>query len=623
MKKSVYLLLFAVVITACGPLKNSAIQKNTPVQASIDLVNVLEDKVKVTIDPGLFVEEEVYFYIPKIIPGTYSEDNYGKYLEDFEAFDYDGKPIEVAKLDDNSWIISTGTKLDKIVYYVNDTYDTETEISEPVFSPAGTNILKDENYLLNLHGFIGYFKGYKEVPYEIKIQAPTNLKPSTSLRQIVSGAADPNTHVFLAERYFEVIDNPILFSEPNSTSFQINNIKVTLSVYSPGGVYKAEDLREKMETMMRAQKTFLGDIDGTQEYTILLYLSTLAESDATGFGALEHHRSTVVVMPEQLPKELMEESLVDVVSHEFFHILTPLNVHSREIQYFDFNQPKMSRHLWMYEGATEYFANLFQVQQGLIGESDFYNRILDKIGNAKGYDDTMPFTAMSENVLRSPYKENYNNVYEKGALINMALDITLRDLSGGEKGVLWLMKELSKKYDKDTPFEDSELINTMVRMTYPEIRSFFDDHVLGNLPISYENILQKVGLSIVTEETQGQYFFYGQIPYVDADPDDLDTIFIMKGIDLNSFFKALGAKGGDVITNINGTNITLDSMRRIIGESFGWNAEKEIQMTVLRDGKELVLTGKAGIPTNIERRIVESENANPENLELRNAWLKS
>ena len=178
-----------------------------------------------------------------------------------------------------------------------------------------------------------------------------------------------------------------------------------------------------METMMQAQKAFLGDIDGTKQYTILLYLSTLTNTDATGFGALEHHTSTVVVLPEQLPKESLEESMVDVVSHEFFHIVTPLNVHSREIQYFDFNEPKMSQHLWMYEGTTEYFANLFQVQQGLIDETAFYDRIMDKIGNSKSYDDTMSFTVMSKNILTSPYKENYNNVYEKGTLINMSLDI--------------------------------------------------------------------------------------------------------------------------------------------------------------------------------------------------------
>ena len=159
--------------------------------------------------------------------------------------------------------------------------------------------------------------------------------------------------------------------------------------------------------------------------------------------------------------------MVDIVSHEFFHIVTPLTIHSKEIQYFDFNDPKMSMHLWMYEGTTEYFANLFQIQQGLISEEEFYKRLMDKVGNANSYDDDMSFTVMSKNILEEPYKDNYANVYEKGALINMALDIRLRELSGGEKGILWLMKELSKKYGESIPFEDDSLINEMVNRTYP------------------------------------------------------------------------------------------------------------------------------------------------------------
>ena len=104
---------------------------------------------------------------------------------------------------------------------------------------------------------------------------------------------------------------------------------------------------------------------------------------------------------------------------------------------------------------------------------------MDKVENAKSYDDTMSFTVMSKNILEEPYKENYANVYEKGALINMALDINLRELSGGEKGVLWLMKELSKKYGDSKPFEDDKLIDEIVAMTYPEIREFFNAHVIG------------------------------------------------------------------------------------------------------------------------------------------------
>jgi len=621
MNKNIITAALALLLFACGTVKTIPNADASPMVTTIDLINVKDDKVLVTIDPGLFTSDELIFYIPKIVPGTYSVDNYGKYIEELKAFDYDGRSLTVIQEDQDSWLIKDGKQLDRITYYVNDTYDTETQVADPVFSPAGTNIFENENYLLNLHGFVGYFKGYQEIPYELNILAPEALSATTSLKEQIVPNPEVGIHTFLADRYFDVIDNPILYARPNKGSFQINDIEVTLSVYSPNGVYKAKDLQPKMETMMRAQKKFLGGIDGAKKYTIILYLSQLSDTDAMGFGALEHHTSTVVVLPEQLPRESLEESMVDVVSHEFFHIVTPLSVHSREIQYFDYNDPSMSQHLWMYEGTTEYFANLFQIQQGLIDETSFYRRIMEKISNSMSYDDEMSFTDMSKNILRSPYKENYNNVYEKGALINMSLDILLRELSGGEKSMLWLMKELSRKYDKNTPFNDDTLIDEIVAMTYPQVQTFFTSHVSGETPINYEEVLAKVGLGIVTEEKVASYFFLGQIPYIDADPANLDVIFIQKGMELNSFFQGLGAKGGDIIIQIDGVTITLETMRTLIGESFGWDPEKEIVMTVNRDGEEVVLSGKVGIPTYKDRLIVPLEDAGEAAVELREAWL--
>lgn len=621
MKKSLFALLIGILLSACGASKTLATAGNTPILTSIDLINLEGDKVLVGMDPGAFTVDEVLFYIPKTVPGTYSTDNYGQYVEDLKAYDYQGKLLPVSKTDKNTWRIAQGKNLDKITYYVNDTYDTETEMEEAVFSPAGTNIAKDDNFMLNLHGFVGYFKGLKEVPYELAISAPTALKATTSLVQ-KPDENDSTTDVFLAERYFDVIDNPILYAKSEIASFKVNDIVVNLSVYSPNGVYSAESLKESMEKMMGAQKAFLGDIDGTKEYNILLYLSSLDGADATGFGALEHHTSTVVVLPEQLPKEALEQAMIDVVSHEFFHIVTPLNVHSEEIQYFDFNDPKMSQHLWMYEGTTEYFANLFQIQQGLIDKTEFYERLMAKISNARGYNDSLSFTEMSRNILVEPYKGNYANVYEKGALINMALDITLRELSNGEKGVLWLMKELSKKYGKGTPFNDSSLIDEIVAMTYPEVRTFFDTHVIGNTPIDYGTFLSKAGLTTTIKEERSSYFLDGDVPFIDVDQSAGNAIFIRNGIELNSFFTAFGAKGGDVIKQINGTEINLETIRPIIGQSFGWTPDTEITMVLQRGEEEVTLEGKVGTPTLNVETIVPVEEIDEEQGQLQEAWLK-
>ncbi len=618
MKKVVIIGLLGMLFYNCGSTKTLLTAAKTPIIAVLDLNSVVDDKVKVEIDPGTFTSESVSFYIPKTVPGTYSSDNYGKYIENFKAIDYNGKELSVSKSDDNTWNISDGKKLDKVSYEVNDTYDTENEVDGAVFSPAGTNILKGDNFMINLHGFVGYFDGLKEVPYELIIKKPTDLESTTSLVKKIAKNIDSNTEVFLASRYFEVIDNPILYAKPNTVSFKINDITVTLSVYSPNNVYTAASLKERMEKMMGAQKAFLGDIDGTKEYNILLYLSKMDETDATGFGALEHHTSTVVVLPETMSKERLEQVMVDVVSHEFFHIVTPLTVHSKEIQFFDFNDPKMSQHLWMYEGTTEYFANLFQIQQGLIDEKEFYKRIMGKINNAKSYDDTMSFTVMSKNILSEPYEKNYANVYEKGALINMALDITLRELSNGEKGVLWLMKELSKKYGNNTPFEDDKLIDEIVGMTYPEVRSFFDAHVIGNTPIDYNKYIAKVGLTTGKSKKKSGYL----VPYIDVDQSNGNAIFIRKGIELNSSLVDLGVQGGDVIERINGTSIDMEAMRSIIGQSFGWSPETDITMKVKRGEEEIILTGKVGTPMLDTETILPSEDVSDHRTKLKEAWMK-
>ncbi|WP_282074577.1 peptidase M61 [Maribacter aquivivus] len=623
MKKNVLIVAFALILNACGAGKALMSVENSPILTSIDLVNIVDDKVQVGVNPGAFTTSTVIFRIPKTVPGTYSSDNYGQYIEDFEALDYKGNLLNSKKLDDNTWSISGAVQLDKVQYWVNDTYDTENDVEDAVFSPAGTNIAEGSNFMLNLHGFVGYFDGFKEVPYTIQIKKPANLIATTTLSSEVGEKIDPLLDAFTAKRYFEVIDNPIMYAKPNTETFEINGITVTLSLYSPNDVYKASDLKERMVSMMGAQKKFLGDVDSTKEYNILLYMSDVNIPDAHGYGALEHHTSTVVVLPEAMDVGRLEQAMVDVVSHEFFHIVTPLSVHSKEIQYFDFNDPKMSEHLWMYEGTTEYFANLFQIQQGLISEEDFYERMLGKITNSKFYDDSMSFTIMSKNILEQPYEPNYANVYEKGALINMCLDIILREKSNGEKGMLWLMKELSKKYGTDIPFEDEALFTEIVSMTYPEVDSFFKAHVIGTTPIDYNTFFAKVGLATKDVEEPTGYFFDGQVPYMDVDVQNDSVVFIRENIELNSFFNDLKLQGGDIFRTINEQEINLETLRPIIGESFGWTPETVVSMTVERDGEMVSVTGPVGQPVKKVKKIVALEGVAEETVTLRNAWLKN
>lgn len=72
----------------------------------------------------------------------------------------------------------------------------------------------------------------------------------------------------------------------------------------------------------------------------------------------------------------------------------------------------MSKHLWLYEGVTEYFSWLVRVQSGIITEEEFINEMTNKLYGADRYG-IFSFTEMSKNVLKPHYQELYVDVYLK------------------------------------------------------------------------------------------------------------------------------------------------------------------------------------------------------------------
>lgn len=632
MKKIYYIIACSILIVSCDVLNkplassNLATQKNKLTRSAIDLVNLSNDRIKVRVQPAPIYKDVATFYIPETVPGTYSDDDYGKFIDSVAAYGTFGKKLKVTKTSDNTWDIKNARNLDYIDYYVNDTYDVEAE--HTIFSPAGTNFKENEQFMLNLHGILGYFKDQEEMPYYVDINRPETMEATTSLPRFADSlyvAQDFGntgiTDTYKGHRYFDIVDNPIMYNVPNKEVFSIDDITIELSVYSPSGTVKASSLKPNIERMIKAQKNYLGSFNATDRYTILLYLTTGEADDAQDLGALEHHTSTVVVLPESMPQENLDDAMVNVVSHEFFHIVTPLNLHATQIHKFKYNDPEMSMHLWMYEGITEYFAQHFQVQQGLVTPEDFYNTLVQKISNAKGYDDVMSFTKMSANILEEPYASNYGNVYEKGALIGMCLDILMRKNSNGERGVLDLMKELMYQYGPNRPFEDSNLIPQITQITYPEVGEFFTNHVIGTQPIQYKDFFDLVGLDYSTTLVDTGFLLGKERPYINGNKEE-NTIYVLPG-NLNTFLTALGVQGNDVITAVNGTAYDLSNVYDLITVSNSWKAGDAITMTVQRDGKEVTLTGTVITPQTPQAALVELQTYNDDlQRVLREKWLK-
>ncbi len=628
MKNYIAIFGLSAILISCGSAKprEDDLAVNNPIETTLDLTAVVNDKVPVTINPGRFTTETATYRLPRVVQGTYSISDFGKYIDDFKALDYEGNELSVTKLDENTWSIENASKLDKLMYYVNDTFDIETNGGigggHPV-SPSGTNIETD-NFVLNLHGFIGYFDSLKNNQYALDVTAPSTFVRTSSLaNKGTKSSADGKyfTDSYFAPRYFDITDNPMMYGKLDIEEFMVGDIKIVLSVYSPNRVHTAASQKETVYKMMQAQKKYLGSVNSTNRYDIYLYLSEETETSPKGMGALEHHTSTVVVLPESSSEEELAESLIDVVAHEFFHIVTPLSVHSEDVHYFDYNKPTFSKHLWMYEGVTEYFAQHFQVYEGLMDNKTFYSTIMSKINNSKNLNDSLSFTKMSENVLEEPYSSQYYNVYLKGALIGMCMDILMRKESDGNRSMLSLMKELSAKYGKNKPFIDDNLIEQIAAMTYPSVAGFLKTHVEGEVPIDYNKYFAMVGLTMTESETPTNYIFAGgQNIIFDADQEK-DVMFFTTMALNNSFWKAQGLQAGDILKKVNETELNIGNAQQVIGGMYGWKEGQEISVELERNGKPVMIKTKLTKAYGKSVSIIEDKNAAKEQKEVRKAWL--
>ena len=240
------------------------------------------------------------------------------------------------------------------------------------------------------------------------------------------------------------------------------------------------------------------------------------------------------------------------------------------------------------------------------------------------YNDTVPFTTMSKYVL-DKYKKEYANVYEKGALIGMCLDIMLRYYSNGEYGTHELMKDLAKKYGKRKSFKDADLFNDIEKLTYPEVGTFLRTYVGGNKPLPFKDVFNLVGLNYIDKRLVKKITLGGIS--VGFNPST-NRLVVASTEKLDDFGKKLKFQEGDELVAFNGRKLTLDNIKEIFSNYFNNAKPKDkLEIDVLRKdkhGNEVTKTLKAKVkPVNVtERDIIEVNKAATEKqVKARRAWL--
>ncbi|MEP7165406.1 MAG: peptidase M61 [Ferruginibacter sp.] len=585
---------------------------------TVDLNNVKDDQLTIELITPRISKPDIVFYLPRIVPGTYMNSNYGKYVHDLKAFDKNGKTLTIKARDENSWEIKNATALYRLSYKVEDTW--YSEIKNKVYPMCGTNFEEGKNFVINTPGLFGYFDGMRKLDFDLSFNKPTNFYAATGLKPVSTSAVKD---VFKCRGADELYDSPIMFSLPDTASIKVGNTDVLVAVYSPKKQAHARFLADHLEKLLMATKDYLGGKLPVDKYAFIFYFNG-EQKQMESNGAWEHSYSSFYSVPEQPEKDAIG-FWVDISSHEFFHIVTPLTISSREVKEFNFNETVLSKHLWLYEGSTEYYAFHVQVWGGLISPEIFLETMSQKIRNSRTfYKDSLSFTELSTESA-GKWAAQYGNVYQKGALISACLDLYLLKLSGNQYGLKDLKHDLGVKYGKDKFFEDNELFDEIAKLTYPEIKDFLVTYVQGTTPIPYEKYFGLAGVDYIPKEAYRE-FTLGRIDL--ADTEDGKVVIDIKNT--NDFGKAMGYQKGDELVSINGKAVTAANLDESIKSFYASATEGEKAIIVVNRknaaGKsEPVTLSAPAVKINKTREHVLrwNNNATADQIALRNVWLNT
>lgn len=562
----------------------------------VNLNDRADDLFKITLLPAGLTEANKVFQFASTAPGTYQTMDIGRFVRSFKAYDEANAEIECKQIQTNQWEISNPEKTKKIIYTIAETWDTPVKTNN-VYAMSGTS-LENDHAVINGQAVFGYFHGKQKDAIEIKLDYPVDWSIGTALKQNSGG-------FYVAKDYDEVVDSPIMLGKLTKTSTKIENTIVDIYSYSKTGKITAESLLLILEDMLNATSQFTDGLP-VDNYTFLFHFENFSA------GAWEHNYSSFYVFTESDLSDFLAQELKSVAAHEFYHIVTPLNIHSELVGNFNFEKPVMSQHIWLYEGVTEWASDILQLRDYLITLEDYGKQVKAKLAMNDNFDQTLSLTDLS---LHSTEKQDqYPNIYQKGALVAGLLDIRLLKLSDGKKGLREVINQLYKDYGVNKAFSEKDFFDEFVKRTYPEIGDFINRYIKGTEKLPIAEYYGWLGIS------------YKEIVGVDSSKIALgfgisfkDGKFIVSKVDNPS---ADGVAAGDFILKVNGEEVNMQNAqtkfafmsKMKVGESFNLTIERKGE---LKDVKVYMQ------PRPIKHEFKILDNATDQQMELRSKWMQN
>jgi predicted metalloprotease with PDZ domain len=604
--KKIILVLSLVFIVSCSPSLVKDNSQQPTISFHIDVTDHSDDLFHVTVNTNNLKRLNGVYNFAATVPGTYSVLDFGRFVKTFRAYDSGGNELQVNRISTNQWEIDNPEQLAMLKYDIEDSFDAG--VTEDPISPMCGSGIENNFIVLNTFAVLGYFEGLQSNPIELKVDYQSDWTIGTSLPKNSDGS-------YYADTYDHLADSPILIGNLTVAETFVNDISVQVYIASSDSLVNADKVLSMAEDVLQSASSFIG-YSPVPEYKFLMCLiddEILSRNKLYGTGALEHSYSSLYVMPAS-SNHL--NGLKSTMAHEFLHILTPLFLHSEIIHAFNFEEPTPSKHIWLYEGVTEWASDIMQLRSGVIDIDNYMRIISSKLRSNDHFDQTVSLLEMALTSYDQSGYGNFLNFYEKGAVTVALLDIRILELSGGTKGFREVFLTFLNKYGKNKPFSEEDIFENLVEETYPEISEFIDSYIIRSEPLPYKEYFRKLGYDYISERT-----------LEDSRPSLGTNITMNEKMEIvttgvQEIAKSWGLKDGDVILEALGKIVNMETIRDIVEQSRKMKIGDPFTLKVFRDNE--IIDIKCEFLQRMEKHAFKRvENLTERQIALRDVWLKN
>jgi predicted metalloprotease with PDZ domain len=392
------------------------------------------------------------FALPAWIPGSYMIREFARNIVQISAGS-DGKKIALTKLDKHSWQAAPCRAPLRLSYEV---YAWDLSVRAA--------------HLDQTHGFFNGSSvflqvcGQEHAPHVIEIARPAEetcktWRVATALPELKAKPYGFGT--YLASNYDELIDHPVEMGDFELGSFIAHGVRHDVAITGRVPQLDMERLTADLKQICEAQ---IALFEPKSKRAPMQRYVFMAMALGDGYGGLEHRASTALMcaradLPVKGQKAMSDgyRGFLGLCSHEYFHTWNVKRIKPAKFAPYDLRTEAYTPLLWLFEGFTSYYDDLMLVRSGVIDQAAYFtllaktvNAVLRGSGRHKQSVAESSFDAWTKY-----YRQDENapnaivSYYTKGALVALALDLTIRTETQGKKSLDDVMRALWERYGRD------------------------------------------------------------------------------------------------------------------------------------------------------------------------------